>query len=104
MRRTFVLLLLAVVFAAIPALAGEEKAVQSTTGQVTAVDAAKKAFTVQPSEEGAQSLILKVDEHTKIMREGKKAGLDALSKGDKVKVDYKKDDHGHLVAVSVGIG
>lgn len=104
MRRTFVLLLLAVAVFAIPALAGEEKAVESTKGQVTSVDAGAKSLTVQPSDEGSQSLILQVDEHTKIMRDGKAAGLDAINKGDKVKVDYKKDDHGHLIAVMIGIG
>lgn len=104
MRKTLVLLLLAVALAAIPVIAGDEQAVETARGEVTSVDAGNGEFTVKPDAEGAEKMILHIDEHTKIVRDGKETGFDELSAGDRVTVNYKKDDGGRLVALSVGIG
>ena len=103
MKILALLVILALAAAGVAATAGEEKsAVESTRGKVTSVEADAATFTVEPDD--GSSLTFHVDDHTKIVRDGKEAGIEELSTGEVVSVSYKKEDSGRYVAVSVGIG
>jgi hypothetical protein len=103
MKMLVLLVVLVVAAAGVAAIAGEEKtAVESTRGTVTSVETDAATFTVEPGD--GSSLTFHVNDQTKIVRDGKEAGLEELTTGEVVSVSYKKEDTGRYVAVSVGIG
>ena len=102
MKKLLTLSILLLVALAMTAFAGEKMDVESTSGEITSVNASEATFTVRSAEDGSEQMTFHIDDRTKIIRDGRESNLNDLAAGDKVTVNYKQDDKGRFLALSVG--
>lgn len=106
-RRKFAvsILLVALMVAVGPALAGDMGTPGNVKGTIAAVDANAKTLTVQWAAEAgkpAGEVRLAADDQTKVTRDGQAVGLADLKQGDHVVVEFRTDGN-KKVAVSISV-
>jgi hypothetical protein len=107
MNRLPVPLILALALLPLVAVSGDAGKIETLQGQVASVDAAAMAVAVTPQDPAGKAapgkpMRLKVDEETKIVKDGAPIKLSDLQRGDLVVVNYRGGSEA-AVAVSIGV-
>jgi hypothetical protein len=101
-----VIIIIIAALALVAVAANEPSSVQIVQGQVASVDAAAQTVAVTVTGPGTvdrgERVSLKVDEKTRIIKNGVPIALSELRRGDVVVVNYRTEN-GASVAISIGV-
>ena len=82
---------------------GDDAGVKTVQAKVVSVGSDSLTVEADKAGDGAVSLVLEIDEQTKLMKNGKPIDKSELSSGDRVSVNYKKQADDSLVALAISI-